>query len=166
MFTIATTRFTNKTFNEKETWCKKHEWKGSILGTPIKISDKIPQNSILFVLGMNNDTNKIEEICLIKNTLITDKYYKIYSDGNYNRYIYKSMYRIDLSDSTTTPLSEYEKKVIDIFNVVLFKGSRNVKRYQGITALPTWIAKNKYMDFVTFFKELFISKYKTPLLYS
>jgi hypothetical protein len=158
MFTIATTRFTNKTFTEKEKWCEKNEWKGSILGTPIKISDKIRQNSILFVLGMNNDKNKIEEICLIKNTLITDKYYKIYSDGNYNRYVYKSKYRIDLSDSTTTPLSEYEKKVIDIFNVVLFKGSRNVKRYQGITALPTWIAKNKYMDFVKFFKELFITK--------
>ena len=155
MYTIATTRFTTKTFNEKEKWCEKNGWKGSILGTPIKISDKIPQNSILFVLVMNNDKNKIEEICLIKNILVTDKYYKIYSDGNYNRYVYKSKYKINLTDITLSP---YEKKVIDIFNIVLFKGSRNVKRYQGITALPKWIATTKHMDFVTFFKELFASK--------
>ena len=155
MYTIATTRFTTKTFNEKEQWCEKNGWKGSILGTPIKISDKIPQNSILFVLVMNNDKNKIEEICLIKNILVTDKYYKIYSDGNYNRYVYKSKYKINLTDITLSP---YEKKVIDIFNIVLFKGSRNVKRYQGITALPKWIATTKHMDFITFFKELFASK--------
>jgi hypothetical protein len=161
MYTIATTRFTTKTFNEKEQWCEKNEWKGSILGTPIKISDKIPQNSILFVLVMNNDKNKIVEICLIKNTLVTDKYYKIYSDTNYNRYVYKSKYRINLSDDAT--LSPYEKKVIDIFNIVLFKGLRNVKRYQGITALPKWIATSKHMDFVTFFKELFASKCKLDL---
>jgi hypothetical protein len=162
MYTIATTRFTTKTFNEKEKWCEKNGWKGSILGTPIKISDKIPQNSILFVLVMNNDTNKIEEICLIKNTLITDKYYKIYSDTNYNRYVYKSKYKINLSEESMT-LSPYEKKVIDIFNIVLFKGSRNVKRYQGITALPKWIATTKHMDFVTFFRELFASKCKLDL---
>ena len=162
MYTIATTRFTTKTFNEKEQWCEKNGWKGSILGTPIKISDKIPQNSILFVLVMNNDKNKIVEICLIKKTLVTDKYYKIYSDTNYNRYVYKSKYRINLSDATLT-LSPYEKKVIDIFNIVLFKGLRNVKRYQGITALPKWIATTKHMDFVTFFKELFASKCKIDL---
>ena len=109
---------------------------------------------------MNNDKNKIEGIGFVKNTLLTDKYYKIYSDGNYNRYVYKSKYRIDLND-TISNLTEYEKKVIDIFNILLFKGTRNVKRYQGITELPKWIKNNKHMDFTTFFKELYISKF-TP----
>lgn len=153
MFSIATTRFTSKTLSEKEDWCKKNGWNGSIYGTPLKMSEKTPYGSSVFVLEMNNDTNKIVGIGLVKNILVVDKYYKIYSDGNYNRYIYKGLYRIDCSNTT---LTEYEKKVIEIFNVLLFKGSRNVKRYQGITTLPKWIANNKHMDFVKFFKDLFV----------
>ena len=160
MFTIATTRFTNKTWTEKENWCKKNEWKGSIYGTPRKIGEKIPHDSIVFVLEMNNDKNKIEAIGLIKNFLYADKYYKIYSDGNYNRYVYKSLYKIDLNNNNNNNLTDHERKVIEIFNVLLFKGSRNVKRYQGITEIPKWIKYNKHMDFVKFFKELFISKFK------
>ena len=93
----------------------------------------------------------------IKNLNYADKYYKIYSDGNYNRYVYKSLYKIDLNNNNIT---DYERKVIEIFNVLLFKGSRNVKRYNGITELPKWIKNNKHMDFVKFFRELFISKFK------
>jgi len=73
---------------------------------------------------------------------------------NYNRYIYKSIYRIDVEK-----LNEYEKSIIEIFNILLFKGLRNVKRYQGITAIPKWIENNKHMDFIKFFRELFISKF-------
>jgi len=155
---IATTRFTTTTFKEKQEWCLKNNWKGGIIGTPLKISAKISPGTILFVLGMNNDKNKIEEICLIKNTLAIDKHYKIHSHGNFNRYVYKSLYRIDLT--TDTSLTAYEKKVINIFNIVLFKGQRNVKRYQGITALPDWIAKTNYMNFIEFFRDLFIRKYR------
>ena len=156
-FFTTTTRFTNKTWTEKENWCKKNNWAGSIYGTPRKIGEKIPHGSIVFVLEMNNDKNKIEAIGLIKNSLYSDKYYKIYSDGNYNRYVYKSLYKIDLNNNNIT---DYERKVIEIFNVLLFKGSRNVKRYNGITELPKWIKNNKHMDFVKFFRELFISKFK------
>jgi hypothetical protein len=155
MFTICTTRFTSTTFTEYQTWCKNNRWKGCIYGTPRKISDAITYDSRIFILEMNNTTNQIEGIGLLKNTPCTDKYYNIYSDGNYNRYIYKSLYRINISDSN---LTEYEKKVIDIFNILLFKGLRNVKRYQGITEIPKWIKYNKHMDFVKFFKELFINK--------
>jgi len=161
MYTIATTRFTNQTYKEKEAWCIKNKWTGAIYGTPRKITEKIISESLLFVLEMNNDTNKIVGIGYIKNIMYGDKYYRIYSDGNYNRYVYKSLYRIDINDST---LTEYEKKVIDIFNVLLFKGSRNVKRYQGITEIPKWIKHNKHMDFVKFFKELFVSKYNNLIL--
>uniref|UniRef100_A0A6C0HHR3 Uncharacterized protein n=1 Tax=viral metagenome TaxID=1070528 RepID=A0A6C0HHR3_9ZZZZ len=159
MFSIATTRFTTKTLLERDAWCKKHGWTGSIYGTPLKITEKIPYGSLLFVLEMNNETNKIVGIGLVKNTLVVDKYYKIYSDGNYNRYVYKGLYRIDSSNPN---LTEYEKKVIEIFNVLLFKGLRNVKRYQGITALPKWIANSKHMDFIQFFRELFKAFEKSP----
>jgi hypothetical protein len=156
MYTLATTRFTNNTWIENKNWREKNDWKGCIYGSPLKIGDKISSDSIVFILEMNNDENKIKGIGLIKKTLFADKYYKIYSDMNYNRYIYKSLYRIDVEE-----LNEYEKSIIDIFNILLFKGLRNVKRYQGITAIPKWIADNKHMDFIKFFRELFISKFKS-----
>jgi hypothetical protein len=154
MYTLATTRFTNNTWNENKKWREKNNWKGCIYGSPLKIGEKISSDSIIFVLEMNNDENKIKGIGLIKKTLFADKYYKIYSDGNYNRYVYKSLYRIDVDE-----LDDYEKSIIDIFNILLFKGLRNVKRYQGITAIPQWIKNNKHMDFIKFFRELFISKF-------
>jgi hypothetical protein len=154
MYTLATTRFTNNTWNENKKWREKNNWKGCIYGSPLKIGEKISSESIIFVLEMNNDENKIKGIGLIKKTLFADKYYKIYSDGNYNRYVYKSLYRIDVDE-----LDDYEKSIIDIFNILLFKGLRNVKRYQGITAIPQWIKNNKHMDFIKFFRELFISKF-------
>jgi hypothetical protein len=163
MYSIATTRFTNTTFKEREDWCIKNAWKGCIYGTPIKISHKIPYESLIFILEMNNDKNKIQGIGLVKNSLVADKYYKVFSDGNFNRYIYKGVYRIDLSQDNTM-LTDYEKKVIDIFNILLFKGQRNVKRYQGITALPKWITNTKYMDFIAFFRKLFIDNCKNNFI--
>ena len=158
MYTLATTRFTNNTWNENKNWREKNNWKGCIYGSPLKIGGKILSESIVFVLEMNNDENKIKGIGLIKNILATDKYYKIYSVMNYNRYVYKSLYRIDVDS-----LNDYEKSIIDIFNILLFKGLRNVKRYQGITAVPKWIADNKHMDFIKFFRELFISKFTSSI---
>jgi hypothetical protein len=87
--------------------------------------------------------------------VFADKYYKIYSDGNYNRYTYKSTYRIDVSE-----LSEQEKKIVAIFHVLLFKCIRHVKRQQGITKMPDWIVKSKVFDFTSFFKGLFEKKYE------
>ena len=43
----------------------------------------------------NNSKNKIEGIGLIRNRTHVDKYYKIYHEGNYNRYVYKGNYYLN-----------------------------------------------------------------------
>jgi hypothetical protein len=53
-----------------------------------------------------------------------------------------------------------EKKIIAIFNELLFKGACHLKRGQGIMAVPDWIMKNKQVDFLNYFKELFGRHYK------
>ena len=95
---------------------------------------------------------------MIKNQPIMDKYYRIYSDGNYNRFTYKGKYRIDMSE-----LDGYNKAIVEIFNTLLFKTKKHIKRAQGITELPSWILKYKYFNFVQFFKELFQKIYPTVL---
>jgi hypothetical protein len=154
MWSLATTRFTDKTFAENKKWCEKNNWKGCIYGTSKRICSDIAQGKVLMVLEMNNTKNIIEGIGLIKNQNVSDKYYKIYEDTTYNRYVYKSKYRIDISELTTQ-----EKKYVAIFHVLLFRCIRHVKRQQGITKMPDWIVNSKVFNFTKFFKELFEKKY-------
>lgn len=153
MLSLTTTRFNTQTWEEREAWLRKHEWKGSIFGLPLKVKANI--NPTMFVLEMHNSENKVKAVSLVRNTVVTDKTYRIYKDGNYNRYIYKSRYRLVFSDIEHS-MTHYEKKIITIFNQLLFKGACHFKRQQGITALPDWIMKNKYIDFIQVFKVLFM----------
>lgn len=153
MISLATTRFNKQTWEEREAWMRTQHFKGCIYGTPLKVKTNV--KPMMIVLEMHNNDNEVKAVSLVKNTIVTDKTYRIYKDGNYNRYIYKSRYRLVFAEieSSTTP---YEKKIITVFNQLLFKGACHFKRQQGITALPDWIMKNKYIDFIQVFKDLFV----------
>ena len=156
MVTLATTRFNTQTWQERQQWLERNEWNGCIIGTPIRAKDYILSNMI--VLEMHNDENQIKAISMVKNEAWFDKTYKIYKDRNYNRYVYKSRYRLELDKiyDTLTPL---EKKIIAIFNQLLFKGACHFKRAQGITAVPNWIMNNRIIDFNKYFKALMLRFY-------
>ena len=152
---IACTRFNNETWEENCNWRDKNNWKGCIYNSPVKVRDTMILNSYLFVLEMNNDTNKIMGIGIIKNTvqLKNKKKFKVYSRQYYNRYVYKSNTRIDRGQ-----LTPYEERIINVLDTLLFKGSRHSKRGQGITQIPEWIrnSKVKDFDFITFFKNIYL----------
>lgn len=150
MYYIATTRFNNDTWRENNEWKERNNWNGCLYGTPVRIADKYTPGAYMFVLEMHNDKNKIQGIGLIKNYNHIGKYHKIYSDQNYNRYIYKSKTRIDRKELTTE-----QKKIIRILDILLFKGSRHLKRGQGIIVVPKWISENKQILLIDFFKKLF-----------
>jgi hypothetical protein len=155
MYIIATTRFNSETWRENCTWRDRNEWEGCAYGTPTRAADKLTPNAMLFVLEMHNDCNKVKGVGLVKNAIVIGQYHKIYKTGNYNRYTYKSQYRVDRSD-----LDKEEEKIFKIFDVLLFKGSRHMKRGQGLTAVPDWMAKNKHIDFIKFFRNLFLQRYR------
>ena len=152
MYVIATTRFNQHTFNENEQWRTKNNWSGAIYNSPLRT--KISPEKFVFILEMNNDKNKIEGIGLVKAHVCYDNYYKIYSDGNYNRYTYKSKYRIDRSE-----LSKEDVKNLWILEQLVFKGYTHLKRGQGITQVPGWIVNNKVVNFNKYLKKLFVIKY-------
>jgi hypothetical protein len=155
MYYLATTRFNTYTLEQNIKWRDKNNWTGCIYGIPMKMSETIPYGSTVFILEMNNDINKIVGIGLIKNNVYQDKHYKIYKWGNYNRYVYKSKYRIDRNSIT-----EKEEKIINILDILLFKGSRHLKRGQGITSIPKWISENKHFDFKKYIYNMFVNRYK------
>jgi hypothetical protein len=130
---LLTTRFNNQTFNEYRKYCEKKKFSGCFYNTPILVSKKIPLNSNLFILEMNNDINKIVGIGLLINEPIYNKY-RVYKDNNYNIYSYIGKYRIERESMTTE-----EETIMKIFDYLCFKGQNHMKRGQGITSFSSKI---------------------------
>jgi hypothetical protein len=131
-FRIGTTRFSNKTFKENEEWRIKNKWKGCIYGSCIPIAQtpnyrQIDKDEKIFIIEMNNDENKIMGIGCIRNSIRHDFTARIYSDKNYNRYIYRSNFRIKRNC--------IKKEILDFLEEALFKGKGHLKRGQGITMI-------------------------------
>ena len=129
-FFIGTTRFNNDTFAENSNWRRKHNHEGSIYALNKKIPSYIPADTLIYVLEMNNDENKIMGIGLIRNKRDTQQRIRIYHDNPYyNRYIYHSNQRIAAADVE-------HQKLLKLMEKLIFKGSRHMKRGQGITCIP------------------------------
>jgi|UniRef100_A0A6C0C5F9 hypothetical protein len=128
-FYIGTTRFTNNTYKENSDWRERFKWNGCIYGCNKKMPLTIPHLALVFVIEMNNDTNQIMGIGLVRNYINSKYNMCIYtSDTNYNRYIYNSSYRKDRV--------EINKKLLAALEIILFKGKGHYKRGQGITTIP------------------------------
>jgi len=118
MITLTTTRFNTKTWNERQQWMARHNWdseSGCIYGTPVCVKEHI--YGTMIVLEMHNDENKVKAIGLLKNRHnLSDKKFQLYEDRNYNRYIYKGDYRIEIQYNEKTneienaSLTDLEKK--------------------------------------------------------
>jgi hypothetical protein len=156
MFYIACTRFNNETYNENMKYREKNN-EIAIYGTSTKIRNIYPIGCIIFVVEMNNETNKVEGIGLIRNNLDIYKRRKIYSNGDYNRYIYKGNYWLSREE-----LINKNKEVIDILDIILFKGKSNLKRFSGITIITDKLFRHWDYELYKLKKEitnLFVSYY-------
>ncbi len=134
---LMTIRYSNQTFQEMNDYCQQNSSRSikCVYGCPKAVSDCVIRDSILMVLEMNNDKNRIEGIGMIRNTIqepmIPRRTFQIHDDGNLNRYVYIGSKRIDRGDMTAE-----EDAVISAFDIICFKGSNHQKRGQGITIFP------------------------------
>ena len=138
---ILVTRFNNETYMENKKFRENNNIV-CIYSSPVKISENILPNEKLIVLEMNNSINNIEGIGLIKNKLYLKEKYKIYGDRNYNRYTYKSKYRIDKNEFTS-----YEVIIIKKLEELIFKSAFHCKRGHGIQIIPKHIKNNKELNY-------------------
>lgn len=128
-FLIGTTRFNNDTYQENLNWREKHKHYGCIYPVNKKIADSVTPNILIYVLEMNNSRNKIMGIGVIRNCYDMRQKIKVYrSDLNYNRFVYHSNKRICYKNI------KY-KKMLNVLETIVFKGTRHMKRGQGITCL-------------------------------
>jgi hypothetical protein len=134
---LVSTRFNNDTWREN----KHNRMKRGLIcfyAAPRTMTEKILPNSIVFVIEMNNSINKIEGIGLILNKPDYDKYYKMYTEENYNRYFYFGKYYINREQ-----LIKYDSSLADIFDFILFKGKTHLKRGTGFTQITPKLFMNE-----------------------
>jgi hypothetical protein len=148
---ILTSRFNTHTWNENANFRKNNGKLGCIYCAPIPITTEIPIDSILFILEMNNDTNKIMGVGMIRNHPICNKYF-VYENGNYNRYVYVGKHRIDRSE-----MSEEEDTIMRVFDILCFTGNKHMKRGHGLKTFPMNMLYrcSKIMDLVDFVNGMF-----------
>ena len=128
MITFASSRFTDATWCENESYRSRSEFAGCVYGAPQQMSPKIDPKSLVFIVEMNNSQNKVLGIGLIRNLHVTTKTYKIYDSGNFNRYIFVGKYRVDRS--------ELSADLLQILDHILFKERTHLKRGSGLTTIP------------------------------
>jgi hypothetical protein len=149
---IVTSRFNNSTWSENEKFRKKHSALKCIYCAPEEVSKTIPSDAIMFVMEMNNDTNKIIGIGMVRNHSYSGVY-NVYDDGNYNRYTYIGKMRISRSEMT-----EHEEKMMTVLDKLLFTGIRHMKRGQGLRCFPIktlYECKEKKLDLVDYISKMF-----------
>lgn len=157
MFHLACTRFNNQTYKENTDYCIKND-EQVIYGSAFKIRDIYSAGALIFIAEMNNETNKIEGIGLIKNLLVSDKCYKIYDDNYYNRYIYRGKYWLSRNQ-----LDKLDEEISETFDNILFKGKSNMKRMSGITVLTKKLFTNweyELCDLKNKVKNAFLNHFK------
>jgi len=157
MYEVVTSRFNNETRDANYAYRKKHNFT-CMYCCPSELSPKIPYNTPVFVIEMNNTINKIEGIGLIKNNHDTKKYYKVHSDGNTNRYTYIGKYFIE-----RYTINCYNPSLVFILEEILFKGKTHSKRGSGLTIIPEKVLKFDICEGINIKKEikqLFIRHYR------
>jgi hypothetical protein len=147
---LLTSRFTNATWNENIKY-RTNKNIGCIYCSPDPIANTIPIDSIIFVLEMNNDENKILGVGMIRNHPYLNKF-TVYNEGNYNRYVYVGKNRIDRSEMLLE-----EEKIMKVFDILCFTGNKHMKRGQGLKSFPVEMLYkcSKKLDLVNFIKEMF-----------
>ena len=145
---IGTTRFNNTTWEENRLYREENKIEGCIYGLPCRMPAQVRYMEPVIVIEMNIETKKIVGIGKITNVLWRDKYYRIYDETGYNRYIYIGTKRVPREKINN-------KECMDILENILFKGKGHYCRGHGITRLYPKKLKDDKKKVMTFLTKLF-----------
>jgi hypothetical protein len=128
---IVSTRFSDDTWRKNNEYRNKYEYNGCIYGSSTPLCCKIPVGVGVFVIEMNNSLNRIEGIGYIRNRIQPDKYFKVYNEDHFNKYVFRGQTRIDRSY-----IEEHNDELLQSLDYILFKEKTHMKRGSGFTRVP------------------------------
>lgn len=150
---LYTTRFTNDTYDANIQTRKSYEYE-CLYGSPNKINENI--RFPIYMIEMNNSTDKIEGIGYINNNKVIDNrhiYNGAYEDCN--SYVYGGEYHITRDD-----FNKLFPEILIPLEKKLFKGRGNSKRGKGFTKL----SNNVYFENI-FTEEILLSAIQTVFIH-
>ena len=156
MFSVVTTRFNDETWSENLNYREKNNIK-CVYCSPFGLSPNIIVNSGVFVVEMNNSKNKIEGVGFIKNRPCMEKYYSVYRDGFYNRFVYKGNYY--MNRETLLGINE---KLVMVLDYILFKEKTHSKRGCCFTSIPEKVMKHPFCENINIkncLRDIFVKYY-------
>lgn len=142
MIQIATTRFNADTLRDNRIYANKIKRRSDsqniacVYGVSRKITDKCKLNSLVFVIEMNNTTNCVEGIGVIRNVIRYENE-KIYDNNYYNIVIYNGTKWISRDDIET-----HDPILVATLDKILFTGKSHVKRLIGISLITKKLLDN------------------------
>ena len=147
---LLTSRFNSDTWEQNKQF-RLEKKIDCIYCSPDPISQHIPIDSVMFILEMNNDSNRIMGIGMVRNRAVVNRYV-VYMEGNYNRFNFIGKNRIDRSE-----MNDREEEVMKAFDILCFTGNKHMKRGQGLKSFPIEMLFNcsKKLDLVDFIREMF-----------
>jgi hypothetical protein len=125
---VTTTRFSDATWQENRQFVQAASavcGKGCIYASPLMLRSN---KRLIFVIEMNNSQNRILGIGLIKNHKPISQKYRVYSNNDYNRYMYLGQHRLDRDDIA-------DQQFLEQLETFCFKGKGHHKRLRGITCI-------------------------------
>lgn len=158
---VLTTRFNEATWNENKRFRDKQKFLKCIYCSPNGTSQSIPLNSLLFVLEMNNTTNKIMGIGLVRNTAFRE-HYKVYDYGYYNLVAYIGYHRMEREEMCMDKIGEV--CIWEELEQLCFKGKGHLKMGNGMTSFPVnalYHFHQNGIDVIQWISKKFREKYLT-----
>jgi len=155
VYDMYTTRFTTDTYYQNIRFKQNIDWNGSLYSTMLTFPANTP-DKLLFVIDMNNTTNKIVGIGLVRNSLAKDQSLNIYSNPSFNNYIYKSKYYVSIAEiqenfdgrADKMDASSWLKFIECEFEEKLFYGKSHSKRGGSFMKFPAKFKKRKHLLFM------------------
>ena len=161
LFDIYTTRFDSYTYLQNLRVKENMNFNGSLYGSTLTLPQNTSTDKYLFIIDMNNTTNKIMGIGLIKNILAKDQNIKIYDNPTFNNHIYKSKYYLPFIDSHNHGVyfdfiePNWIKFIEHEFENTIFYGKNHLKRGGSFSRFPLKKMKFKHLQFLLFLFILF-----------
>ncbi|OUV83345.1 MAG: hypothetical protein CBC91_00640 [Rickettsiales bacterium TMED131] len=147
---LMTTRYNSETWLQYMNWRKKYNLKNSYYySCPFPISNTICIDSTLYILEMHNSLNKIMGMGVVILQEQNMKKYKIYDNDCFNRYHYHSTLYITrdmLSKDSLLLENGIWISILEILELVCFKGKRHSKRHMNIAKVPTIYFQGSIMN--------------------
>ena len=137
---LMTTRYNTDTWLQYKKWREKYKLKNSYYySCPLPISETIKIGSILYILEMHNTLNKIMGMGIVTLKEQDSSCYRIYDNDTFNRYHYHCNHYITrdmLSQDTLLLENGIWISILELLELICFKGKRHSKRHMNIARIP------------------------------